>query len=107
MFEGNIIQDIQGYNVISVYMDQFLTKKERARRIEQGIDDDDVINRIRVDSKLKSTPSDEQKAVASAYGNRFCILLGEMFEMVKHLPFTGIGDRLSLVLRFAAYSDVI
>ena len=37
----------------------------------------------------------------------FRIPLGEMFEMVKHLPFTDIGDRLSFVLRFAAYSDVI
>ena len=32
-------------------MDQFLTKKERARRIEQGIDDDDVINKIRIGAK--------------------------------------------------------
>ena len=47
--------------------------------------------------RLKSAASDEQKAVAVAYGNRFCIPLGEMFEMVKHLPFTGgIGDRLSI-----------
>ena len=51
MFEGNIVQDLQDYNVISVYMDQFLTKKERVRRIEQGIDDDGVINKIRIRSK--------------------------------------------------------
>ena len=56
---------------------------------------------------LKTVGSDEQKAVAAAYGNRFSIPLWEMFEMVKHLPFTGIGDRLSFVLRFAAYGDVI
>ena len=30
-----------------------------------------------------------------------------MFEMLRHLPFTEIGDRLSFVLRFAPYSDVI
>ena len=53
MFEGNVVQDLQDYNVISVYMDEYLTKKERFRRIEQGIDEDDVINKIRIDAKTE------------------------------------------------------
>ena len=51
VFEGNIIQDLQDYNIIAVYMDQYLTKKERARRIEQGIDDSGIINKIRIGTK--------------------------------------------------------
>ena len=74
VFEGNVVQDLQDYNVIGVYMDQFLTKKERARRIEQGIDDDGVINKIRIGAKANG--DDQQKAVAAAYGNRFCDTLG-------------------------------
>ena len=45
--------------------------------------------------------------MAAAYGNRFCIPLGEMFEMLKHLPFPGTTDRPSFVLQFAPYSHVI
>ena len=75
VFEGNVVQDLQDYNMIGVYMDQFLTKKERARRIEQGIDDDDGINKIRIGAK--TAWSDEQKAVAAAYGNRFSHTFGE------------------------------
>ena len=76
VFKSNVVQDLQDYNVISVYIDEYLTKKERVRRIEQGIKDDDVINKIHIGAKTAAA-SDEQKAVAAAYGNRFCIPLGE------------------------------
>ena len=104
-FAMHVVQNLEDYNIISVYMDQYLTKKERASLIEQGIDDDNVINKIRIGAKANG--DDKQKAVAAAYGNRFCIPLGKMFEMLQHLPFPGITDRPSFILHFAPYSHVI
>ena len=104
-FEGRVVQNLEDFNVIGVYMDQYLTKKERASLIEQGIDDDNIINKLRIG--VKANGDNQQKAVAAAYGNRFCIPLGKMFEMLKHLPFPGISDRPSFILGFAPYSHVI
>ena len=87
-----------------LYNDLWQSKKERSRLIEQGIDDEGNINKIRIAAETGSVSG--VKAVAKAYGNRFSIPLSD-FEMVKYLPFVGLGDRLSFILQFSSYASVI
>ena len=108
-YEGNEINTIQDFDIWQLYNDLWLSDKERQLLIEQGLDDDDGnVNKVRVKShNAESAASVSEKAIAKVYGNRFCIPLGLYFEMTKHLPIVSINDRLSFVLRFAPYSNVI
>lgn len=51
--------------------------------------------------------TDEEKAIAYAYGNTFCIPLGKMFQLTRDLPFYQLGLHDQFVVHFAAHSDVI
>ena len=108
-YEGNEINTIQDFDIWQLYNDLWLSDKERQLLIEQGLDDDDGnVNKVRVKShNAESAASVSEKAIAKVYGNRFCIPLGLYFEMTKHLPIVSINDRLSFVLRFTPYSNVI
>ena len=43
-----IVQDIYDYDIWRVYTDLWLTKEDRKRAIQQGIDDTGMINRNRI-----------------------------------------------------------
>ena len=106
-FEGNEVQSIQDSNVWMLYKDNWISTKKRSRLIQQGICDEGNINKIRISAHgAEAAGSVGEKGVAKAYGNRFAIPLAD-FEMVKYLPFPGIGDRLSFIFQFSSYSDVI
>ena len=49
-FEGNEVLSINNYDEIMTYMDFWLAKKDKARRVFQGIDDADAL-KLRVNSK--------------------------------------------------------
>ena len=107
-FEGNEIQSIQNFDIWQTFNDRWLTPSERAHLIEQGIDDEGNINKIRLKAhNAEAAASIEEKAIARAYGSKFCIPISSYFEMTKYLPFVGVDDRLSFVLHFASYAQVI
>ena len=53
-FAGEILQDTNGYDLIKLYKDLFLTEKERASKISEGIQSEDV-SKIRCGSGDKKT----------------------------------------------------
>ena len=53
-FAGEILQDTNGYDLIKVYEDLFLTKKERASRISERFQSEDI-SKIRCGSGDKKT----------------------------------------------------
>ena len=107
-YEGNKIQSIHDFDVWEIYKDKWLSSYERERLIAQGIDDSEVVNKIRLKTDGTETSATvDQKAIAAVYGNRYSIPIGKYFELTRYLPFAGIGDRLSFVLTFAPYSSVV
>ena len=109
LFEGNEVQNIQDFDIWTLYQDLWLTAKERSDLIEQGVDQEATTNKIRISAhNAEAGASGTEKAIAKTYGNRFCIPL-DAFELTKYLPFyqQGLGDRLSFVLHFAPYGNVI
>ena len=70
-FEGNEVLSINNYDEIKTYMDFWLTKEDKARRIFQGLDDADAL-KLRVASK-GATGDAGKTAVAKTLGNRFRI----------------------------------
>ena len=107
-FNGKEIQSIQDFDIWQLYNDQWLSKKQREIRVEQGIDDEGNVNKIRVKSyKAEAAGSNQDNAIAKAYGNRFSIPLSEFFELTKHLPYVNFDDRLCFELHFAPYANVI
>ena len=107
-FEGNELQSIQNFDLWENYKDLWLPTHVRKSLVKQGLDDEGNINKIRLKThNAETTANDEEKAIAKAYGNNFSIPLGQYFELTKHLPFALINDRLSFLLRFAPYSNII
>ena len=49
-FKGNEVLSINNYDEIMTYKDHWLSKKERSRRIFQGIDNDNSL-KLRIESK--------------------------------------------------------
>ncbi|XP_057308964.1 uncharacterized protein LOC130647207 [Hydractinia symbiolongicarpus] len=104
------VQNISDYSTFAVYRDLWLPRFERENELTlEGIGvPDGATRQLQVKSTFK--PGDgEEKAIAKAYGNTFCIPLGKMFELTRDLPFyqAGLHDRLQFVLHFAPYRAVI
>ena len=53
-FAREILQDTNGYDLIKLYEDLFLTEKERASRLSEGIQSEDL-SKIRCGSGDKKT----------------------------------------------------
>ena len=105
---GEEINTIQDFDLWQLYKDLWLTEKERNLLIEQGLDDGGNINKVRVKANnAEATASTTEKAIAKVFGNNFCIPLGEYFEMTKFIPFGKIEDRITFILSFASYSNII
>lgn len=107
---GNEVMSIGNYDVFSCYSDLWKTKRERDNAVYQGIDtsEDQNVAKIRVGAEDKDETELADKAIADAYGNRFCIPLD--FELLEtHMPFyqSALEDRLEYELTFNDYSRVI
>ena len=98
-FEGNEVLSISNYDEIQTYMDFFLAKKDKARRVFQGIDDADAL-KLRVNSK-GATGDAGKTAVAKTFGNRFRIPID--FELLNDIgPYhqASLADKLEVKLTF-------
>ena len=80
-FEGEEVLSINNYDEIMTYMDFWLAKKDKARRVFQGIDDADAL-KLRVSSK-GATGDAGKTAVAKTFGNRFRIPID--FELLNDI----------------------
>ena len=98
-FEGNEVLSINNYDEIKMYLDFWLAKKDKARRVFQGIDDADAL-KLRVNSK-GATGDAGKTAVAKTFGNRFRIPID--FELLNDIgPYhqASLADKLEIKLTF-------
>lgn len=107
---GNEVLSIEDSDVWHCYTDLWRTTGERANLAYQGVDRTETQNvlKLRVGARDGDASVWVDKAVADAYGNRFCIPLD--FELLEsHMPFyqSGLGDRLEYELTFNDYSRVL
>ena len=103
---GNEIMSVDDSDVFYCYSDLWKTHRERRSMVYQGIDKDGGnMLKLRVAAGDGDATNAGDKAVADAYGNRFCIPLD--FELLEtHMPFfqSAFGDRLEYELTFNDYS---
>ena len=107
--EGNEVYSLDNADVWGLYKDSWLTRKQRLNMAYQGIEDENVSKlRIEAGNKSEGANDGKDKAIADAFGNRYCIPL-EFELLTDHLPFyqSGLKDRLSYELTFNSYSRVI
>ena len=103
---GNEIMSIDDSNIYYCYTDLWKSSTERKNMAYQGLGTANMLKH-RVGAGDKANDKEDQ-AIATAYGNRFCIPLD--FELLEtHMPFyqAGLGDRLEYELTFNDYKDVI
>ena len=105
-FEGNEVLSINNYDEIKTYMDFWLAKKDRARRVFQGIDDADAL-KLRVNSK-GATGDAGKTAVAKTFGNRFRIPIDfELLDDIGPYHQASLADKLEIKLTFNDKKAVI
>ena len=105
-FESKEVLSINNYDEIMTYRDFWLAKKDKARRVFQGIDDADAL-KLRVNSK-GATGDAGKTAVAKTFGNRFRIPID--FELLNDIgPFhqDSLADKLEIQLTFNDKKEVI
>lgn len=104
--DGREVQSIDDAGVLFCYTDLWLSKNEREDMVAQGIQTVNVA-KLRVGA-ADGSENKKDKAVATAFSNRFCFPLD--FELLhSHLPFHqgSFNDRLSFEIYFNDYSQVI
>lgn len=85
-FAGEILQDTDGYDLIKLYEDLFLTEKERASRIAEGIQSEDL-SKIRCNAGDKKTLGVvKENNVNVVYGNKYRI---PIFWMIMEYSYQG------------------
>ena len=103
---GNEVMSIDDSDIYHCYIDLWKTPTERVNMAYQGIGKTNMLkHRVGAGS---ANADKEDKTIAKAYGNRFCIPLD--FELLEtHMPFyqAGLGDRLEYELTFNDYNKVI
>ena len=99
---GNEIMSVDDSDVFYCYSDLWKTHRERRSLVFQGIDKEGGnMLKLRVAAGDGVATDVGDKAVADAYGNRFCIPLD--FELLEtHMPFfqSAFGNRLEYELTF-------
>ena len=87
-------------------MDFWLAKKDKTRRVFQGIDDADVL-KLRVSSK-GATGDAGKTAVAKTFGNRFWIPIDfELLNDIGSYHQASLADKLEIKLTFNEKKAVI
>lgn len=105
-FEGKEIVSVDDYDELFTYFDFFLPKKEKTRRIPQGIDTDAGLA-LRVEAE-GATGTTEEKAVGKTFGKTFRIPID--FEMLSDIsPFSqhSLKDKLQIDITFNSPEAVI
>ena len=106
-FAGEILQDTDGYDLFKLYEDLFLTEKERANRLSEGIQSEDLA-KIRCNAGNKKTSGvDKEKQLNGIYGNKYRIPIDH--EILKnHGVFFPrvLSDELVFELRLAPASNI-
>ena len=103
---GNEVMSIDDSDIYHCYIDLWKTPTERVNMAYQGIGKTNMLKH-RVGAG-NANADKQDKAIAKAYGNRFCIPLD--FELLEtHMPFyqAGLGDRLEYELTFNDHNKVI
>ena len=107
-FAGEILQDTDGYDLFKLYKDLFLTEKERANRLSEGIQSEDLA-KIRCNAgDKKTTGVEKEKKLNGIYGNKYRIPIDH--EILKnHGVFfpRALSDELVFELRLAPASNVV
>lgn len=107
-FAGEILQDTNGYDLIKLYEDLFLTEKERAGRISEGIQSEDL-SKIRCGSGDKKT-SEVAKEIKlnDVYGSRYRIPIDHHI-LDDHGVFfpRALSDELVFEMRLAPAGSVV
>ena len=107
--EGNEVISVDDSDVFDCYVDLWKTPPERMNGAYQGICSENILA-LRVDAGNadQTAKSGRDKAVADAFGTRFCVPLD--FELLEsHMPFyqAALADRLSYELTFNDYARVV
>ena len=107
-FAGEILQDTDGYDLFKLYEDLFLTEKERANRLSEGIQSEDLA-KIRCNAgDKKTTGLEKEKKLNGIYGNKYKIPIDH--EILKnHGVFfpRALSDELVFELKLAPASNVV
>ena len=105
-FEGEPVLSIENYDEIMTYFDFFLSKKEKSRRIFQGIQTDAGL-RIRVNSE-GATGNTEEVAIGKTLKNRFRIPIDfELLNDMAPFPSRHLQHKLQFELTFNDAKSVI
>ena len=106
-FAGEILQDTDGYDLFKLYEDLFLTEKERANRLSEGIQSEDLA-KIRCNAgDKKTTGVAKEIKLNGIYGNKYRIPIDH--EILNHGVFfpRALSDELVFELRLAPASNVV
>ena len=107
-FAGAIMQDTDGYDLFKLYEDLFLTEKERANRLSEGIQSEDLV-KIRCNAgDKKNTGVGKENELNGIYGNKYRIPIDH--EILKnHGVFfpRALSGELVFELRLAPASNVV
>ena len=107
-FAGEILQDTNGYDLIKLYEDLFLTEKERASRISERFQSEDI-SKIRCGSGDKKTSGVAREIkLNDVYGNRYRILIDHNI-LDDHGAFfpRALSDELVFEMRLAPAESVV
>ena len=105
-FENNEIISIAEYDEIMTYYDFWLSKKEKSRRVFQGIHTENGL-KLRVGA-AGATGDTEETAIGNTYGNRFRIPID--FALLNDFgPFhqASLADKLEIQLTFNDAKSII
>ena len=107
-FAGEILQDTDGYDLFKLYEDLFLTEKERANRLSEGIQSEDLA-KIRCNAgDKKTTGVVKEIKLNDIYGSKYRIPIDH--EILKnHAVFfpRALSDELVFELKLAPASNVV
>ena len=107
-FAGEILQDTDGYDLIMLYEDLFLTEKERASRIAEGIQSEDL-SKIRCNAGDKKTSGVvKENNLNAVYGNKYRIPMDHDILKDHGVFFPGaLSDELVFEMRLAPAGSVV
>ena len=107
-FAGEILQDTDGYDLIMLYEDLFLTEKERASRIAEGIQSEDL-SKIRCNAGDKKTSGVvKENKLNAVYGNKYRIPMDHDIPKDHGVFFPGaLSDELVFEMRLAPAGSVV
>lgn len=112
--EGNEVFSVDDSDIFDCYQEGWMPPPLTMSAVYQGISiegsgsDNENLLALRINAGDKNVAIKGDKAIADAFGNRFCIPLD--FELLdSHMPFyqSALADRLSYELTFNDYSRVI